>query len=178
MTHTHLVVMGVAGCGKSTVAQQLRQELGWSLTEGDDLHPAANIAKMSAGVPLNDEDRWPWLDAIADWTTTEDEAGHDTLVTCSALRRVYRDRLRAAPGRTVFVHLVGPEALLAERLAARPGHFMPPSLLPSQLATLEPLEADEEGIVLDITTPVPALVEQVTRLLALVPGTNNDKEVN
>ena len=169
MTSTHLVVMGVAGCGKSTIAQGLRDRLGWPLAEGDDLHPAANIAKMSSGTPLTDEDRWPWLDAIANWTAAEDAAGRSTIVTCSALRRVYRDRLRQAPGRTVFVHLVGSPELLAERLATRPGHFMPPSLLPSQLATLEQLEPDEEGIVLGIDQAADLIVQRATDQLDLNP---------
>lgn len=170
MTQTHLVVMGVAGCGKSTVAQGIQDRLGWSLAEGDDFHPAANIAKMSAGTPLTDEDRWPWLDSIVDWTADQDAAGRDTIVTCSALRRVYRDRLRTAPGRTLFLHLQGSESLLAERMAARPDHFMPASLLPSQLATLEPLESDEDGVVLDIAASVPELVEQAIRRLGVTPS--------
>lgn len=167
MARTHLVVMGVSGCGKSSVAQRLRDMLGWPMAEGDDLHPQANIVKMSAGTALSDEDRWPWLDAITEWTTQQDEAGYDTIVTCSALRRVYRDRLRRAPGRTVFLHLDGAEALLAERLAPRPGHFMPPSLLPSQLATLEALDAAEDGIVLDIAEPISAIAEQAISRLGL-----------
>lgn len=167
MARTHLVVMGVSGCGKSSVAQRLRDMLGWPMAEGDDLHPQANIVKMSAGTALSDEDRWPWLDAITEWTTQQDEAGYDTIVTCSALRRVYRDRLRRAPGRTVFLHLDGAEALLAERLAPRTGHFMPPSLLPSQLATLEALDAAEDGIVLDIAEPISAIAEQAISRLAL-----------
>jgi len=167
MTNIHIVVMGVAGCGKSTLAQALRDRLGWQLAEGDDFHPASNIAKMSAGIPLTDEDRWPWLDLITTWTADQDEAGHSTVVTCSALRRAYRDRLRTAPGRTLFVHLAGPQELLAERLASRAGHFMPTSLLPSQFATLEPLQADEAGIVLDIAADLPTLVEQTITQLHL-----------
>lgn len=177
MTQTHLVVMGAAGCGKSTVGQMLRERLGWSFAEGDDFHPIANIAKMSSGVPLTDEDRWPWLDSIVAWTAREDEAGRNTVVTCSALRRVYRDRLRTAPGRTLFVHLHGSESLLAERLSARPGHFMPPSLLPSQLATLEQLDPDEGGVVLDVTAPVPDLVEQAIRRLGISPSNLSEKGV-
>lgn len=150
MTNVHLVVMGVAGCGKSTVAAELKNHLGWCVAEGDDFHPPENIAKMSAGVPLTDDDRWPWLDLIAAWTKKQDAAGRSTIVTCSALRRVYRDRLRIPSGRTVFVHLVGSPELLEHRLASRSGHFMPPTLLPSQLATLEPLEADEDGVTLDV----------------------------
>jgi gluconokinase len=170
MTRTHLVVMGVAGCGKSSVARGIQDRLGWSFAEGDDLHPIANIEKMSAGTPLDDADRWPWLDSIVAWTSHEDAAGRNTIVTCSALRRVYRDRLRSAPGRTVFLHLHGSEELLSRRLSARPGHFMPPSLLPSQLATLEQLEPDESGVALDIAAPVPDLVEQAMSLLDVSPS--------
>ena len=159
MTQTHLVVMGVAGCGKSTVAKALQERLGWIVAEGDDYHPASNIAKMSSGIPLSDEDRWPWLDTIAAWTAEQDRAGLPTIVTCSALRRVYRDRLRAAPGRTVFVHLTGTPELLTARMPARTDHFMPPTLLPSQLATLEPLQADEEAIVIDIDRSIDEIAE-------------------
>lgn len=178
MTRIHLVVMGVAGSGKSTVARSIQDRLGWSFAEGDDFHPIANIAKMSSGTPLTDEDRWPWLDSIVAWTAREDEADRDTIVTCSALRRVYRDRLRAAPGRTVFLHLHGAESVLAQRLTDRPGHFMPPSLLPSQLATLESLGADEEGVVLDIDAPLDVLVEQAAAWLDITPTTPSDKGVN
>lgn len=167
MTNTHIVVMGVAGSGKSSVAVELQRRLGWPLAEGDDFHPEANIEKMSSGIPLTDEDRWPWLDLIADWTAEQDAASNSTIVTCSALRRVYRDRLRAAPGRTIFVHLVGTEELLAERMNARAGHFMPPALLPSQLATLEDLEPDEDGIVLDIAADIVTLADQAIAQLGL-----------
>ena len=177
MTQTHLVVMGVAGCGKSTVARGIEDRLGWSFAEGDDFHPSANIEKMSAGTPLTDEDRWPWLDTIVTWTNGEAAAGRSTIVTCSALRRVYRDRLRSTPGRTLFLHLHGNQALLAERLESRPGHFMPPSLLGSQLATLEPLEPDEDGIVLDIDAPIPDLGEQAIRRLGLSQSIHQDKGV-
>jgi carbohydrate kinase (thermoresistant glucokinase family) len=159
--------MGVAGSGKSSVAVELQRRLGWPLAEGDDFHPEANIEKMSSGIPLTDEDRWPWLDLIADWTAEQDAASNSTIVTCSALRRVYRDRLRAAPGRTIFVHLVGTEELLAERMNARAGHFMPPALLPSQLATLEDLEPDEDGIVLDIAADIVTLADQAIAQLGL-----------
>jgi carbohydrate kinase (thermoresistant glucokinase family) len=158
---THLVVMGVAGTGKSTVARALAERLGWPFGEGDDLHPAANVAKMAAGIPLDDADRWPWLDAIAAWTAEQAAAGNSTIVTCSALRRTYRDRLRAAAPDTVFVHLVGSPALLAERMTARRDHFMPTSLLQSQLETLEPLEADEPGFTVDVELPAAAIVDEV-----------------
>ena len=158
---THLVVMGVAGTGKSTVARALAERLGWPFGEGDDLHPAANVAKMAAGIPLEDADRWPWLDAIAAWTAEQAAAGNSTIVTCSALRRTYRDRLRAAAPGTVFVHLVGSPSLLAERMTARKDHFMPTSLLQSQLETLEPLEADEPGFTVDVELPAAAIVDEV-----------------
>lgn len=166
MTETHVVVMGVAGSGKSTIAHGLADRLGWPVAEGDDFHSAENIAKMTAGHPLTDEDRWPWLDRIAAWTADEDWAGRSTLVTCSALRRVYRDRLRTAPGRTVFVHMVGSPEVLAARLTARTDHFMPASLLPSQLATLEPLEPDEDGVVIDIEQEVEQMLDCIVGALA------------
>jgi len=162
---THVVVMGVTGTGKSSVAKALQQRLGWFFAEGDDLHPAANVAKMAAGIPLEDADRWPWLEAIAEVTSAHAVRGESTIVTCSALRRAYRDRLRQAADGTVFVHLVGSPELLAERMADRKGHFMPASLLASQLATLEPLEADELGIVVDVAGTVEAAVEQVLEFL-------------
>lgn len=158
---THLVVMGVSGTGKSTVARALAERLDWPFAEGDDLHPAANVAKMAAGVPLEDADRWPWLDAIATWTAGQATEGNSTIVTCSALRRAYRDRLRDGVAGTVFVHLFGSPDLLAERMGARKDHFMPASLLPSQLRTLEPLEADEAGFMVDVELPAAAIVEEV-----------------
>ena len=139
----HLVVMGVSGTGKSTVGRLLAERLGRPLIEGDDLHPAANVAKMHAGIPLTDEDRGPWLRAVRD---AMDGAGGPTVVACSALRRSYRDVLRTADGRVRFALLVADPDELARRLANRPGHFMPASLLASQLATLEPLAADEDGL--------------------------------
>ncbi|HEY3408532.1 MAG TPA: gluconokinase [Propionicimonas sp.] len=160
-SRTHVVVMGVAGTGKSTIARALAERLGWPFGEGDDLHPAANVAKMAAGIPLDDADRWPWLDAISAWTAEQAAAGNSTIVTCSALRRAYRDRLRAAAPDTVFVHLVGSPALLAERMTARKDHFMPTSLLASQLETLEPLEADEPGFTVDVELPAAAIVDEV-----------------
>ncbi len=159
------MVMGVAGTGKTTVATALAGRLGWTFAEGDDFHPEANVAKMSAGIPLTDDDRWPWLDRIIAWTAQQDAAGQDTVVTCSALRRSYRDRLRTAPGATVFVHLVGDPELLARRIGGRTNHFMPSSLLPSQLATLEPLEPDEPGVEVDVDADVPTIVGRAVAAL-------------
>ena len=137
-----LVLMGVSGCGKSTVAAVLAGQLGWDLEEGDDLHPAGNVAKMAAGLPLTDEDRWPWLDLVARWIQNHTVAGIPGIVTCSALKKVYRDRLRG--DNVVFVHLAGSKEQIGQRLAARTDHFMPVALLDSQVATLEPLGARRE----------------------------------
>lgn len=143
-----LVVMGVTGTGKSTVAGLLAGELGWDLEEGDDLHPAANVAKMHAGTPLTDDDRWPWLDRIAAWISMHTASGTPGIITCSSLKRSYRDRIRG-PG-VVFVHLSADRDAIFARLSARMNHFMPPALLDSQLATLEPLEPDERGVVVTL----------------------------
>jgi gluconokinase len=155
------VVMGVSGCGKSTVGQALAVALGVSFVEGDAYHPAANVAKMSAGLALTDADRAAWL---SDLQTPLREArlrGEGLVVSCSALKRRYRDVLRAADPALRFAHLAGTGALLAARLDARVGHYMPPSLLDSQLADLEPLESDETGIVLDIAEAPTQLVARV-----------------
>ena len=152
-----IVVMGVSGSGKTSIGEGLAAHLGMPLLEGDQFHPKANIDKMSSGTPLTDDDRWPWLDAIA---TAMRDAPDGAIVTCSSLRRVYRDRLRARAGRPVlFVFLDGSQATIAARLAERKGHFMPPSLLTSQFATLEPPTADEAGIIrVSIDPPVAALI--------------------
>ena len=150
-----IVVMGVSGCGKSTVGQLLAEKLSARFIDGDDLHPESNKAKMAAGNPLNDEDRWPWL-ALVGQALAEGQ----TVVACSALKRVYRERILAAAPQTKFVHLSGSREVLEQRLGARSGHFMPASLLDSQLATLEPLAADEPGLVIDIDQPVADIVAQ------------------
>lgn len=145
----HVVVMGISGSGKTTIATRLAEALGWVFAEADDFHPAANIAKMTSGTPLTDEDRWPWLESMRDWMTTQAHSGRSTVVTCSALKRSYRDVLTQAEGRVRFVHLVGDTDLILERMKTRSGHFMPQSLLPSQISTLEPLEPDEQGVKID-----------------------------
>jgi gluconokinase len=162
-----LIVMGVAGAGKSTVAAALAARLGCEVADADDFHPPSNVAKMSAGVPLEDADRWPWLEAIAAWIRAHDQAGRTAVVTCSALKRAYRDLLRAASPHGVFVHLTGSAELLAERIGGRRGHFMPPGLLASQLATLEPLGADEPGFAIDVTPAPEALADAILTHLGL-----------
>lgn len=157
----HLVVMGVAGSGKTTIAGLLAARLGLDVAEADEFHPQANIDKMSAGTPLTDADRAPWLAAIRDWLTEESDVGRSAVVTCSALKRSYRDVLRGAHGRVRFVHLDGSPEVLAERMAHRSGHFMPPALLPSQLATLELLDGDEDGITIDVAVAPEAIVDSV-----------------
>jgi gluconokinase len=152
--------MGVSGSGKTTVGRELAGRLGVDYAEADEFHPQANIEKMAAGHPLTDEDRWPWLDAIARWIGEHEESGG--VVTCSALKRTYRDVLTAG-GPVFFVHLTGSREVIAARLNARKGHFMPPALLDSQIADLEPLDPDEPGIVLDIDTTPEALTEAAYR---------------
>ena len=146
-----LVVMGVSGVGKSSVAAELAALTGWAPAEGDDLHDAASRVRMAAGQPLHDEHRLPWLHRVADWIGHQEAAGRDAVITCSALRRRYRDLLRDGHPSVRFVHLVAPPDLLRERVSDRSGHFMPPALLTSQLRTLEPLEPDEPGIEVDAT---------------------------
>ncbi|CAM5274566.1 hypothetical protein SCALM49S_07155 [Streptomyces californicus] len=143
-----VVVMGVAGTGKTTIGPLLAAELGVPYAEGDDFHPPANIAKMSAGAPLDDDDRWPWLDAIGEWA--HGRAGLGGVVSSSALKRAYRDRLREGAPDAVFLHLTGDRELIEERMADRKGHFMPTALLDSQFATLQPLRADEAGVSVDV----------------------------
>ena len=154
-----LVVMGVSGTGKSSVGAELARRFGLGFVEGDDHHPPANIDKMAAGTPLDDDDRWPWLQQLSMILTTS----HDdpVVMTCSALKRSYRDVLRAdvaEPG-VVFVHLAGSREVLLPRMSRREKHFMPASLLESQLATLEPLEADERGVVVDVSASLAEVVD-------------------
>lgn len=155
-----IVVMGVSGCGKTTIGQALSRRMGLAYVDGDDLHPPANIARMASGLPLRDADRWPWLDRVADVLRLQ----APVIVGCSALRRIYRDRLRQAAGGPVrFVHLSGPPGVIKARMAGRRGHFMPPDLLETQVAALEPLSANEGGLTLDVSASPDVLVDAILR---------------
>ena len=158
---TILVVMGVSGVGKTTLGEALAQRLGWDFIDGDALHPPANIAKMKAGIALTDADRAPWLDAVAAWIDGQHGKGRPGVVTCSALKRAYRDRLDVGRPQVRFVYIQLDQADVADRMAKRQGHFFAPSLLASQFADLEPPQADEPVIVLDGAQPIPAQVEAV-----------------
>ncbi len=163
-----LVVMGVSGSGKSTVADRLAARLGWSYEDGDGFHPASNVAKMSAGQPLTDEDRWPWLQAIADEIDRLSATGERVVIACSALKRSYREVLVHGRDDIRIVLLDGTQDLIAARLAARKGHFMPPGLLASQFRTLERPEADERPIIVSIDAPVEQIVDDIVTQLDLV----------
>ena len=167
-----LVLMGVSGCGKSTVAALLAGRLGWDFEEGDDLHPAANVQKMAAGHALDDEDRKPWLAKVAAWISEHTDAGRPGVITCSALKRSYRDVLRG--DRVVFVYLSGTHDQIAERLAARHGHYMPSSLLDSQFAALEPPTPDENSLTLDIAASSTALADQIVEQLGLAAFSSSE----
>jgi gluconokinase len=152
-----IVIMGVSGCGKSSVGEGLALRLGIPYRDGDNLHPAENVEKMRAGTPLNDDDRWPWLDCVAAVLARD----APVIIGCSALRRAYRDRLRAGAGGPVqFVHLAGSRDLIAARMALRKGHYMPPSLLDSQFAALEPPGPDE-ALTISIDRPLPDLIDAI-----------------
>ncbi|MYR57185.1 gluconokinase [Streptomyces sp. SID625] len=167
-----VVVMGVAGTGKTTIGPLLAGRLGVPYAEGDDFHPQANIDKMAAGIPLGDEDRRPWLDAIGAWA--HGRAGLGGVVSSSALKRAYRDRLRAAAPGVVFVHLTGDRELIEDRMAQRQGHFMPTALLDSQFATLQPLEADERGVAVDVSGSPEQIAARAVAALDGLDGTAPD----
>jgi gluconokinase len=152
-----IVVMGVSGSGKSTVGAALAQRLRVPFADADDLHPAANIAKMSAGHPLDDNDRLPWLDTIGEWLAHHADGG---VMSCSALKLKYRDQLRRHSPDVVFLHLTGTPEVISRRQASRPGHFMPASLLASQFETLEPLAPDERGVDIDVDQDVDVIVDE------------------
>jgi gluconokinase/shikimate kinase len=163
-----LVLMGVSGAGKSSVAALLAGRLGWPFAEGDDMHPQANIEKMAAGHPLDDADRWPWLERVAGWIRQRLAAGQGGIVTCSALKRRYRDVLRG-PG-VLFVHLTSTKEEIAARLVARHGHFMPAALLDSQFAALEPPDPDEHALIVAVTgSAQQTAAEILARLPARTP---------
>ncbi len=161
----HVVVMGVSGSGKSTVAEGVAGALGLTFADADSFHPPENVAKMSAGIPLDDSDRWPWLRSLAAWMSAQADEGRSTVMACSALRRAHRDVLRSGPPGVQFVHLHGPAVLIAERMSSRGGHFMPATLLESQMSTLEPLGPDESGVVLDIRDDPATLVRRAAAWL-------------
>ena len=164
-----IVVMGVAGSGKTTIASALAERLRVPFVEGDSLHPAANVRKMAAGIPLTDEDRWPWLEAIGARMEVERVTGHGVVVSCSALKHVYRDCLRKKVNGTVqFILLDGSRELISARMKRRKVHFMPPALLDSQFATLEKPTPDEHAVILDISHPVPSLLAEAAS--AVVPA--------
>ncbi len=164
--------MGVSGSGKSTVGAELASRLGRSFADGDDFHSDANREKMASGHPLTDEDRWPWLATIGTYLRDEMIAGRPTVVACSALKRVYRDRIRAAGASVYFVFLTGNEELLQERMTSRAGHFMKADMLASQLAILEPLDPDEFGVTVNVSGDIPDIVHEALADFALteVPG--------
>ena len=160
-----IIVMGVSGSGKSTIGALLAEALGWPFADADGFHPAANVAKMAAGQPLTDADRWPWLDAIAAHIGASRTAGQPVVVACSALRRAYRERLRAGHGDLIFLHLAGAPEVIATRQAARQGHFMPPSLMASQFATLEDTAEEADAVTVSVSTsPHEVLVAAIDQL--------------
>ncbi len=177
MSHSPLVVvMGVSGSGKSTIGAALAQRLGVPFADADDLHPAENIAKMTRGEALDDHDRHPWLEIIGGWLAEHPDGG---VVSCSALKRKYRDQLRHHVAGLEFLHLEGTREVIARRQASRPGHFMPPSLLTSQFATLEPLQPDEDGVVIDVDQPVDDIVQEyVDRHAADAPASGTTQKEN
>jgi gluconokinase len=152
-----IVVMGVSGSGKSTVGAALAQRLRVPFADADDFHPPANIAKMSAGHPLDDDDRYPWLESIGQWLAQH--CGDGGVMSCSALKRKYRDQLRGHCSGVEFLHLSGTPEVIKRRQASRPGHFMPASLVASQFATLEPLEPDEHGVVIDVDQNIDSIID-------------------
>jgi gluconokinase len=171
-----LIVMGVSGSGKSTIAEKLAQRLNWSFEDGDRFHPASNVAKMSAGHPLTDEDRWPWLRAIADEIDRVCKAGARAVIACSALKRAYRDILVHGRSDVRIIYLNGNQPLIAKRLAARKGHFMPSGLLENQFKTLEPPAPTENPVTVSIDASVESIVDDIVRQLG--PGPANNRVVS
>jgi gluconokinase len=170
---SHVIVMGVSGSGKTAIGRALAERLRVELIEGDDHHSAANVERMAAGIPLTDDDRWPWLRTLAELVAERHAQGAGTVLACSALRRKYRDVLRAAvpPEESFAIQLLADEATLRSRLNVRSGHYMPPSLLDSQVATLEPLQPDEAGAVIDATPPEPEVIAETLAAVRAWHGT-------
>ena len=169
--------MGVSGCGKSTVAALLAERLGCELAEGDALHPPENVAKMTSGAPLTDADRLPWLHRIAAWIAQHADSGRDGVVTCSALKRSYRDLLRGSGTDVVFVYLRGTKDVIAQRLAARHGHYMPANLLDSQFADLEPPAPDEPAVTVDIGPTADEVTRRVLQAIGADDSSHDTKPV-
>ena len=165
-TPRHIVVMGVSGTGKTTIGQAVAEQLDAVFVEGDQFHPRANVDKMAAGHPLDDDDRWPWLRTIGGWIDQREATGRSVVVTCSALKRSYRDLLREGRPSVWFAHVTADAAVIRERIEGRSGHYMPASLLDSQLATLEPLGPDEPGAEISGAGPPDAVVEDLLATLA------------
>lgn len=162
---TAVVVMGVSGSGKTTIAEEIARREGWELLEGDDFHPPANIEKMKSGVPLTDDDRWPWLRAIAAAIDERRKRSESVVVACSALKRAYRDILVDGHDDVVVVYLQGSSTLIAERIAARKHHFMPAKLLESQFAALEEPGPDERSIIVSVAPPPAEIVDTIMNRL-------------
>lgn len=167
---TTVIIMGVSGAGKSVVAHALAESTGWQFAEGDDFHPAANVEKMQSGIPLDDEARWPWLRSIAAWIGDQEQAGHSSVVTCSALKRGYRDLLCEGHSSVRFCQLDASTGVLQARMEARSEHYMPRSLLHSQLRTLESLEPDEPGGRVSAEGDIHMVLRRVLHLLASPDG--------
>jgi gluconokinase len=162
---TSLVIMGVSGSGKTTIAEELGRRLGWEYAEGDEFHPPENVEKMASGHPLTDEDRWPWLEKIAAWIAWHEELHKNIIITCSALKVVYRDLLRRENPSVFFVHVDAAREVLEKRMSQRRGHYMPASLLDSQLDTLQPLTPGEPGKAVPGDAEPEAVVASVVDLL-------------
>lgn len=164
---TVVVFMGVCGSGKTTVAKQFAQRMSWPFAEADDFHSSANVAKMASGTPLTDDDRWPWLNSLRDWINREVAEGYNIVMTCSALKKAYRDVLREANADVYFIELTGTREVLMSRLINRKDHYMPAKLLDSQLAILESLSDDELGFKVDINHTTSEIVDNVVTLMKL-----------
>jgi gluconokinase len=170
-----IVLMGVSGCGKSTTGMALSRQLGWPFRDADSFHPPANVAKMSRGVPLTDEDRWPWLDAIAQWIDERCVTGEHGIVSCSALKRIYRDRIAGAREKVRLVYLKGDKGLIGQRLRARKNHFMPASLLDSQFTTLQEPAAEEGALNVSVAMSPRRVAGTIIETLGLEPAPTRGK---